>query len=726
MQHKFLKAMGAVLLFCSFAAPAFADSKKDYKAFADGIRKEVWEMELPQFKAPATPQQYNKTSAVILASYTGVEITRRMGFNLHALFFASSTKSRKVFCNYLQRDLIHINDQAALKKYSSFDNKVMDTSYRSGLREDRKRVLGVRIVKANGEIRNIDTDDFVSDLEGKKGQEETQKLAVPGLAIGDNIDIFVYTRTELQLHNFAPFVFFLRHEYPCVWQKIHCDIDKDFYVKYRSWNGAPDFVETKNADGDYLLDLEVKNNSTFTPDLFYRYERQTPMVMLDARTPIKNTLVLPSMRTRGLEKNPNPEWIAEDAFKLLNNYMKQYYFVPDNKIIIQGSRAKRRIKDEVQRADSLYNMFWFNNFKDNFACRDGDYFAHTLSSYFKHAGIEHQLMFTTLKRTQDVSNLVSANDTYFFVKLKNHDKYYFFFIPTSMSAGEIPALFQGRRAYYIADKKKKPGEGKYATITLPINKPAENSDVIDLDVTLNNTSLNVEHTEAVTGAIKEDMQDGLTTLDEIYDSFRNRMKVEKDLADVFGKRYAKARNADLEAMEKQRNDAVKEYLKAYFDEPVKDLSNYKVLAVGNQQDSIAFTFTVRYGLDGFVKKAGNNFILSLGKLLGDAPKIEGTERQRTLDVNMNCPKEVKWNITVNLPQGYEPSKKSLQELNSRVDNSFGSFITTAKTEPGKLILQVTKTYKVLNLPVSAWQQLLDVYDARAQFGTRQIVLSKKP
>lgn len=725
MQHKFLQVMGALLLFCGFAAPAFADSKKDYKDFADAVRKDVWEMQLPQFNATAIPQPYNKMSAVILASYTGVEITRRTGFNLHALLFSSSTKSRKVFCNYLQRDLIHINDQAALKKYSSFDNKVMETSYFFGKKEERKRVLGVRIVKANGEVKYIDTDDFVSDLEGKKGSEETQKLAVPGLAIGDNIDIFVYARTELQLHNFAPFMFFLRHDYPCLWQKIHCDIDKDFYTKYRSWNGAPDFTVTQNPDGDYLLDAEVKDNGTFTPDLFYRYERQTPMIMLHARTLIKNTLPLPSMQKRGLEKDPNPELIADDAFKLLENDMKFNYIMPDRKLINAALHAKRKIKDEVQRADSLYNLFWFTNLKNNFYYRNGDYFAYTLSDYFKRAGIEHHLMMTTSRRIQDVSKLTYFGDTDFFIKLKNHDRYYFFFMPTSMSAGEIPAVFQGKRAYYIADKKKKSGEGKYAIVTLPTNKAEENRGVVDLNVAFNNTSLSVQHTEAMTGAIKEEMQDELTTPDEIYDSFRYRMKADKDFADIFGKKYAKARNADLEAIEKERNDAVKSYLKAYFEEPVKDISDYKVLAIGNQKDSTAFIFTVRYGLDGFVKKAGNNLILSLGKLLGDAPKVEGSDRQRTLDVNLRFPRETQWNITVNLPQGYEVPKKTLQELNSRVDNSFGTFTATAKAEPGKLILHVVKTYKVLNLPVAAWQQLLDVYDTRAQFGTRQIVLHKK-
>ena len=45
--------------------------------------------------------------------------------------------------------------------------------------------------------------------------------------------------------------------------------------------------------------------------------------------------------------------------------------------------------------------------------------------------------------------------------------------------------------------------------------------------------------------------------------------------------------------------------------------------MGIRRDSSNFVYHVDYVMDGMVKRAGNNYLLSVGKLIGSSLKLEG-------------------------------------------------------------------------------------------------------
>ena len=61
--------LGLILAFIIpfFSASAF--NEKDYKAFAQDIRQQVWSSTLPEFKNPKHTDRFTNHSAVILAAY---------------------------------------------------------------------------------------------------------------------------------------------------------------------------------------------------------------------------------------------------------------------------------------------------------------------------------------------------------------------------------------------------------------------------------------------------------------------------------------------------------------------------------------------------------------------------------------------------------------------------------------------------------------------------------
>ncbi len=129
-------------------------------------------------------------------------------------------------------------------------------------------------------------------------------------------------------------------------------------------------------------------------------------------------------------------------------------------------------------------------------------------------------------------------------------------------------------------------------------------------------------------------------------------------------------------------------------------------------------------MEGLVKKAGPNLILSTGRLLGDLMKVEGTDRQRDADINMLSARQTVWDIEVTLPAGYKVSPESLQQLDKNVSNDCGAFVAKATSENGKLMLHVTKTYSKGYLPASKWTELLSIIDASNDYTTLQTVLKK--
>jgi len=81
------------------------------------------------------------------------------------------------------------------------------------------------------------------------------------------------------------------------------------------------------------------------------------------------------------------------------------------------------------------------------------------------------------------------------------------------------------------------------------------------------------------------------------------------------------------------------------------------------------------------------------------------------------------NIVINIPAGY--TVEGLQELNMSVDNESGAFISTAKTEDGKLIISTRKLYKKNFDKKELWPNYVAFLEAGYKFSQAKVVLKKK-
>ena len=152
------------------------------------------------------------------------------------------------------------------------------------------------------------------------------------------------------------------------------------------------------------------------------------------------------------------------------------------------------------------------------------------------------------------------------------------------------------------------------------------------------------------------------------------------------------------------------------------MNDTKVLSCGEKNKP--FTYLVDYQMDGLVKKAGRNLVISVGQLVGQQAHIEGAERQRNVDIIYPYPRTYSVTVRLAIPSGYAVSPESLQKLNSNVDNSAISFTSKASVEDGKLLITFEKVYKQYRVPASQWSDVLSALDKAYDFNSLQVVLKK--
>lgn len=262
--------------------------------------------------------------------------------------------------------LIHINDKAALEKYSELDfNTNKKTRYWDGYEKNR-HAMGVRLIKPDGRTIDIDTSEFIEVEEGKKGEKKSRKLAIPGLEAGDDIDIFYYTESKLQNVHPDPIIFTLRDDAPIMNYTIHCVVDDNLSTQYRTLNGAPDFNVTRDEDKNYVLDLELRDIER-EPRLWYNPARQSPMVKLYIYNRRNSDDFTPkSARKDGLQPNPDALTILEDRWDAWTWWIEAYPvggtmaqdYIRDGKKLGKAIKemAKKGEITPQQAADYLYNL----------------------------------------------------------------------------------------------------------------------------------------------------------------------------------------------------------------------------------------------------------------------------------------------------------------------------------------------------------------------------------
>lgn len=712
---KVIRVVFSILLVQLFTLSVNADEKADYLKLAQKVRQEVWSSTPADFQKRTVPDRYKNASAVILSYYR--ELSTDYYRKATADLVLNLRLTRQIDCTDMERMLIQINDKKALKDYSEFTFKTKSRKWTWGYHHKTQTVLGIRVIKKNGNVQEVSLDDYVDVKEGKNDKDLSQKIAVPGLEVGDCIDVFSLDQIDTQEQQLDPFYFVLRQDEPVLYTKVHCVLDQSLATVYRTMNGAPDFTQTTDKDKNAVLDMVMDKPVDAESSIWYNSLEQSPFIeMYITPTKAKVAVVEKAMRQKGVRGNPDVTPILQDDWKLLKSYVSKGGYSPAGlpstyKSVFKS--AKKEGMSAEEKADRIYSFEYVSGGASQRA-------FNTVANYLRKLGVEIEMGITTPFGALPVDKLINYNSTSWFFRLKGTDVYYF---PGTYPkvASEIPYIYQGRKAY-MQDSEEQ--------ITIPVSQAEDNKSVNDMVVKLDGTKLDISRKVTYSGEQKMYGQSLVSPDNTLFGSsqleayWRYLKYDDKDPYSCYTKKESAELKGAFNEYRKNAIDPFKAEISSYHDGDPVQVGGYGVDCVGIRRDSSNFVYHVDYVMDGMVKRAGNNYLLSVGKLIGSSLKLEGKDRERIDDVWRKMAFVDEWNIEIPLPKGYKVSAEALKKIETSVANECGEFTVKATAGNESVKVYVRKCFAHRVEPVSNWSKLLALVDACSAFTDKQMVIAK--
>ena len=712
---KVIRVVFSILLVQLLTLSVNADEKADYLKLAQKVRQEVWSSTPADFQKRMVPDRYKNASAVILSYYR--ELSTDYYRKATADLVLNLRLTRQIDCTDMERMLIQINDKKALKDYSEFTFKTKSRKWTWGYHHKTQTVLGIRVIKKNGNVQEVSLDDYVDVKEGKNDKDLSQKIAVPGLEVGDCIDVFSLDQIDTQEQQLDPFYFVLRQDEPVLYTKVHCVLDQSLATVYRTMNGAPDFTQTTDKDKNAVLDMVMDKPMDAESSIWYNPLEQSPFIeMYITPTKSKVAVVENAMRQKGVRGNPDVTPILQDDWKLLKSNVSKGGYSPAGlpstyKSVFKS--AKKEGMSAEEKADRIYSFEYVS-------WGSSQRVFNKVANYLRKLGVEIEMGITTPFGALPVDKLINYNSTSWFFRLKGTNLYYF---PGTYPkvASEIPYIYQGRKAY-MQDSEEQ--------ITIPVSQAEDNKSVNDMVVKLDGTKLDISRKVTYSGEQKMYGQSLVSPDNTLFGSsqleayWRYLKYDDKDPYSCYTKKESAELKGAFNEYQKNAIDPFKAEISSYHDGDPVQVGGYGVDCVGIRRDSSNFVYHVDYVMDGMVKRAGNNYLLSVGKLIGSSLKLEGKDRERIDDVWRKMAFVDEWNIEIPLPQGYKVSAEALKKIETSVANECGEFTVKATAGNKSVKVYVRKCFAHRVEPVSNWSKLLALVDACSAFADKQMVIAK--
>ncbi|OYQ42922.1 DUF3857 domain-containing protein [Flavobacterium aurantiibacter] len=671
------------------------------------------------------PEKYKDESAVVINRYDYYDYSEGFG---------------KVKYTSAAMRTVKIQDAAALKLFSEFEfYQNFRKSYGFFSLRD-KTLFGVRIIKPNKKIIEIDTEKDSKEIDNKK------ILAIPNLEIGDIIDYYYYTTSSFIApiyHYFDPEEETLCERYPVLNYKLAFNTENDFFVNFQSINGAPQLkkVDTgKSRERLYELTATDIPKADY-PRWFYPlvelpgYKFQVCLAQNNAAEDL--VYFIHSQSERDIKSSVTKEEIKSFFNKRIVPYSGSVskknlngFLTGENDIdYIHAIFKQNRFKLAKSYDTSIAEEAKINVPNSLYQERPRDLEVLTTAMrYCLSNDIPYDLIIGLPRYDGKIEDNILATNFRILMRINFKEPIYLSGLTPFAVYDGIDPILEGTKAYIFAQR----GSGKLTSMTeeiLPTSTAEENKENVQIKITPSSDlqSFIIEARNSSIGHLKRENQSNTIAfydfLKEEYaaapkhpyeDPSSEKRKMEqfvKEMTSLVEKR-----------MEEDKKDLPKE-IGEEFGATVLEAER-KIIESARNEINAPFVFDTKFkiGAD-FVKNAGENTVIEIGKFIGSPVEIAEKERVRTANIYMNYPRTFENVLTFEIPAGYEV--KGLEKLNKKVENETGGF-TSSATIQGSTLTVKTKRYYLHNYEAAMnWPKMLAFLDAAFQFSQEKILLKKK-
>jgi hypothetical protein len=749
-KNKFVLALHAAFVLAltfSCFSPLLAQKTQDEKDADQKISKEIWAWNDAAYSAINAPDKWKDESAVILAKTVKYEYNEaKRGGNY--LIFSSKGK---IYERIAMRKRIKLQDKAAVTNYSEFS--FYDDNNSGYWKEKSVVQIGIRVTKPDGKMKEVPIDEAViMEVKTKYLKAEKRKIAIADLEVGDVIDYFYNVMNTIEdekgvtSHLFSPIYYVLQEEYPIVKQNLEIRVMNQCAVTFKSVNGAKDLKETILDDEEAVYSLTDADRDKMKESVWvYRY-RVLPLVKFKAGYHRKDSerreifaskawgkknkdarrqpgydndyimdmmskfeaepekegmyyMLEPKKDTRKMSFVDIYEWLRHDAFMTGISYTETgNQIVPAKEtleaILIGGKRAKIGYSES-----ELITI---------------------LMKIVMTKGVDHDLLFIPNRNISSLSDIVLTDEVSYGLRIVDKGKETYIF-PCSKNSNfaEIPEELQGTEAYAvrITDAHK---DRKLEKITIPMMAHTDNTLVHNINVTINDTKVQLNRQTTVKGLLREDYNGVAVTLYDRIDADKLKFKPAKP-----PKLNQQKVKQEREDQNRQRQEALKKNIETEIDNiKVLSLDKFQLEQLGIWNNAAELKFSESYTVEGVVKKVGGNYAIEAGKLIGSQVALDKESiDERKTDIFFPFARSFSENITITIPEGYEV--QGLDKFTMNVENETGGFVSSGKLEGNKIIISAYKYYKRNGEPLSNWSKVVAYAEAAYTFSQLKLLLKKK-
>ncbi|MDB4920420.1 hypothetical protein [Mucilaginibacter sp.] len=739
-----------LLLICLISAvTTFAQSDKEKAAYiekAAQLKTEVWGSPVAEFKATAVPANFSKESAVILAR--SFSLSRASSGKLkfgRAIGITTRTTKFSIF-----HERVKINDKTALESFStlSYQKRLDKTTSQlfAKFANVNNTFIGAKVIKPAGKEIIVNTSEEV--LTKNESKDQKGKLAIPDLQVGDILDYYICKqdiadKEEGNFYKDNDNLFFLVDEYPVLYYSIDYQFNKKIKVKTVYANGAPHFEESHNNEGDQMLSLKLSNIPKYQSQLWISGFRQYPYIEIGSAYDDPIDKIIEKNKFEG--KTAMLQAQKYNFEKTFSEREYSYFDLTDKVKAAFKDKKSLRAAPADSVAKVLYNQWKFETFcrfyqpnelqnlpAMKYRAAASKVNILTLCFILTELKIDHDVLLVASRNGNSLDNVFNYEDFDALIRINGSKPTYICFDDVVTHYNEIPAHFQGEKVIVLHPKRHNDHEYDFTEgeDVLPVTAASQNYINEQLNVNLIGADLKkikIERTVKEAGSLQHDDQKDLMLADEIDAGVREIAN-----GDLIVKRYKNGTSVKnlpkniTDAFAKEHIDKEKYYtdeIKAKFGQEPQKVTNCKIINNGLNNPYPVFEYSESFEMDNMVKRAGNNYIVEVGKLTGGFLKIEEKDKTRDKDVYMPSARSFSYTITMAIPMGY--SVKGIEELSKKKTNKTGFFSAEASVKGNALIIKVTRVYNKNFEKTAEWPLLKDMIDTASDFDSAKILLEKQ-
>lgn len=703
-----------------------------------------FEADDPLFKSAEVPEKWANRSAIII----GERVEFNFGGN------SGSEVSLKL------RRQVKLLDQAAVEEFGSY---VYD--------EDEDNRTGIQIIKADGKRVVIDmataalykeeaTNSRVRQWNNYvRGGKNRRKVALPGLQVGDIVDMIFESKGNLQVIFYPSCSDVLdisfADDYPILRKNVQFTVRRGTAVSAIAMNGAPKLNLVSEAGGrfqTYVASGEMFEDDTLSSRYAFNHRIQPRIKFQVCITGGKESTWDEFAGEPGEVKKSvtadEIQTVIANAFKYRQmnrsvSYGRTTYSRYYSNQIGWGyikeysswlGRYYRTETNPVKVADLLYYRmrydFMYGQYVDNAKYMNDELFAAIFIGTLKERNKDWnvQLIVAPGRNFTERKYLMSRDEMYWAscVTYKG-DKHLYYGLSNHRRPGDSFYRLAGVEGQVVYTDKKEAKGASIQKFRFPEEKAEDHGMNYSADISLNaNNELKFAAKTSYRGNSRFNATDYfLSNMDFSKDEealVQSMSKEEKKKSASENRRQKKeevGKTFDKEENEKKKIERLKKRVENGY--TLVSYDGYEVLTTGRMPNEKEMIVSEKYTVSDLVSKAGRNLIVSVGLFPGEYSRID-TSLKRVFDISYDFPATYKMEYRLQIPEGYQA--EGVEALNTEVSNSTGRFKTTALVEGGILKLTVERVYLRAEMPVSDWADFTRFVNAASDFNQKKVVLKK--